>query len=913
MAYPVVRNNETVVKTRSTQNVLFWSSTAIAVLCGVAQSAAQTLPIKTNEQITNQGTVRSFNIPAQPLSSALSAFNLQSGIQVTQVAGAVTPATKANAVRGKMTPQQALAKMLNGTGISFHFSSNRAAVIGTQKIAQHAPNPDGSTVLDTIVISGKSAGNSGYQGTPDWVYEKPASVSVVSRDAIQNNPATRNVADSLDSVAGVLTNRSESQKPGLSVNVRGLQDMNRITTSIDGARQNFQRAGHGSYQQVFVDKSFIRAVEVEKGAVTGVGGAGALGGMVNFRTIEADDIISPGKNWGAEINGGTGTNAYKFDGSVVGGVRLTENFSLIGGVSHKNLGDYKIGSRGDFEKSEVSEGRTVMDEKMLYSRNEALNTLLKADWQVNEDLNIQASWLRYEAEGRQGSDRRGSPQHDEEKYNNNTLTTVIAYDPNSELVNAKARFWFNDTGNDSLRVNNDEKVPVSYGMKSFGGSLENTSRFPLPVGELSLHYGAEAFHDEGLTETVGLDHPNDSDAHYGFAGMNPTGKRIMASGFANVTLQHEDWLTLTGGLRYDYYNVHGSTLVQDQRIIVTPAQGCLRWQDIDGDGADDPDGLWADTATGSLTTGPGPGIEFFTPTCEAPGKLGSREVVFERYPTDVDQSGGAWLPSTTIAVKPFDWIQPFVSYSRSYRPPAITESLISGGHPYVPFDHMPNPTLTPEKAELWELGVNISQNAILTEDDAFRLKAVYFHRNIKDFISMGMIWFEAADRTYTSYVNLDGTSRVRGYEIEASYDIGHAYLGASYARMNTDFASTYDRAVPSEYGDGEQLAKPAIMFVAPKNKLTLDAGVRLFDKQLIVGGRLNYVSNTEPTVGVLFGNYVTESYTVYDLYGSWAFNDMTKLRFGVTNLTNEKYTPSLGTYSYPAPGRTFTTALNVKF
>lgn len=886
-----------------------WATAAFGVLLPGGHSGvyAQESDLPANAQTASRNA-RTFDIPALPVLSAISAFNRQSGLQVTLPAGAASNVTT-NPVKGTYRPGDALAVMLKGTGVSHEIGEAGEAILSQSGSA----GTDGSTTLQPILVLGKTKrdadSGSGFQGTPDWVYEEPASVSVVSREAIRNNPATRNAADTLDTVAGVLTNRSEAQKPGVSVNVRGLQDMNRVTTSIDGARQNFQRAGHGSYQQVFVDTAFVRSVEVEKGGVAGVGGAGSLGGTVNFRTIETSDIIDEGEVWGAEFNGGTGTNAFRFDGSVIGGVRLSEDFSIIGGISHKNIGDYKIGSRGDLEL--VSEGNTIIYDRMLYSRNNVLNTLLKADWQATDDLNMQFSWLRYEADGAQGGDLGGTPRRDDQRYVNNTATSVITYDPASDLIDATARFWYNNTANDEQRGYPDGKVPVSYGMESFGGSLENTSRFLLDAGDLALHYGVEVFHDAGKTKTTALDDPNGPDGHFGFGGSNPTGKRTMASGFFNATLQHDDWLTLKGGLRYDHYNLSGSTVVQDQRIVVTPPSNCLQWQDIDGDGTPDPDGIWVDM-DGNIYTEPGPGREFAPPSCDLWEDPGGTDTVYDRYPVEVDQSGGAWLPSATVAVKPFDWLQPFVSYSRTYRPPALTESLISGGHPFVPFENAPNPNLKPERGETWEIGVNIAQDTIFTAEDSFRFKAVYFLRDIEDYISMGYIAFEPADRLYTTFVNLDGTTRMRGLEIEANYDVGHAYVGGAYTQIDTDFADSY--TIDGTLGEEvENNPRPSVLFVPPKDKFTLDAGVRLFEQRLVIGVRVTHVSETTPEFGQLVGNYANDGYTTYDLYGAWTFDNQAKLRFGVSNLTDEKYVPALGTNAYPAPGRTFTASLNMKF
>lgn len=852
-----------------------------------------------------------FDVPAGPLSRALAAFGSQSGTQLSYEASIVAGKTSPG-IRGAASREQALSQILQASGLVYSFTESGNVLITDAVSAAHAP-ADGATLLGQITVAsgGRDAvSGSGFQGTPDWVYAAPASVSVVSREAIQNSSA-RNAADTLDTVAGVLTNRSESQKPGLAVNVRGLQDMNRVTTSIDGARQNFQRAGHGSYQQVFVDTSFIRSIEVEKGAVTGVGGAGTLGGMVNFRTVEADDILTPEKNWGVELNGTTGTNAFKFDGSAIAAVRLADGLSVLGGVSGKNIGDYRIGSNGDLVLP--GNGNTIVDDRMLYSRNEAVNTLLKAEWQATNDLNVQASWLRYEADGAQGGNLWGSPRRDEEHYVNNTLTGVVKYDPGSELVDLTARLWFNDTSNDEQRGYVGGAEPVTYGMRSFGGSLENTSRIALNLGDLALHYGGEAFHDEGRTETADLEVPGGPDNHYGFGGMNPSGKRWMASGFLNATLQHEDWLTLNGGLRYDHYGLSGSTVYQNQRIVVTPPENCLQWQDMDGDGTPDPNGLWIGT-DGNIYYEPGPDREFVPPTCDRWERPGGNETVYDRFPVNVDQNGGAWLPSATLAVKPLDWLQPFVSYSRTYRPPTITETLISGGHPFVPFENAPNPNLRPERGETWELGANVEQDGIFTSDDTLRVKTVFFNRNIEDYISMGHIWSEAANRLYTTHVNLDGTTTIRGLELEASYDLGYAYLGASYTHIKTDFADGYTLVTPpGEDLTGNQPPRPPVLFVPPENKFTLDAGVRLFERRLVLGGRATYVSETKPRFGQLVGAYFNDSYAVYDLYGSWAFSDTVKLRFAVNNLTDVKYVPALGTNAYPAPGRTATASLSLRF
>ncbi len=262
-----------------------------ALLAALMMSTAFGIDLVITRHDANaQAAVQSvdFSIPAGPLGQALAVFGRQSGLQITHLA-AVTAGKASPGFAGRAIPEQALAAILAGSGLTYSFLNAKTVAIAAPLADGGPVAADGSMLLDPVEVSGRPASGSGFQGTPDWVYETPASVSVISREAILNN-STRNVRELFDTVAGVSANHSESQNPGISVNIRGLQDQNRIVTMIDGARQSFQRTSHGTSQRTYVDTAFIRDVDIEKSGVSGVGGAGALGGVVNFRTIEADDL-----------------------------------------------------------------------------------------------------------------------------------------------------------------------------------------------------------------------------------------------------------------------------------------------------------------------------------------------------------------------------------------------------------------------------------------------------------------------------------------------------------------------------------------------------------------------------------------------------------------------------------------------
>lgn len=787
-------------------------------------------------------------------------------------------------VSGRYSVNEALGIALRQTGLAFRVTGERSILVVNQHSADRAVAPDeGGTVLDTILISGgqNAASGSGFQGTPDWVYQAPSAVSVISRQAILNAGA-RNARDLLDNVGGVYANRSEGQNPGININIRGLQDQGRVVTMIDGARQDFQRNGHGSAQKAYVDTAFIRAIDIEKGGVSGVGGAGSLGGSVNFRTIQADDLIKAGKNWGAEFNARTGTNEFQFDGSAAAAVRLSDSFSILGGISHKKIGEYKVGKNGEITLVDTShEGGAIVS-----TGQKSVTGLLKAEAEFNDDLKGSLSWMRYDTDFMQGAYNAARVlDQDVENVINNTVVADLAWSPDNELIDVKTKVWFNNTKNKETRGATPITpfdVPVHYGIESYGLSVENTSRFDTASGTVAVNYGVEAFRDSGKTEVLtATEFDNGLGASESYTGMTPTGKRDVTSAFVNATLEHDAWLIASAGLRYDHYKLNGhADIYGNARRDITVIQL--------------PDRCPVPTMPTLCFPGG-------TETVYGPWERDSARV-------DVDRSQGAFLPSVMVAVKPVDWFQPFAKYSRNFRPPSIMEAFIRGGHPGASVSaNAPNPSLEAETGNNFELGANIIHDGIFAADDRLRVKAVGFYKQIDNYISIGWIRRPEIDRQYSSFVNLDGETKIKGVELEASYDAGKYYVGSSFTWLHTDFSDSYT------FNGQSYPAEPGVLFVPPKFKMTIDAGLRMVDEKLILGGRVTHVGGTSPAIGLLTASYVTSDYTIVDLYGSYDFNEITKLKFAVDNVADVAYVPALGINSLPAPGRTFTASLSLKF
>lgn len=907
---------------RARRGVLL-ATTAIAV------SFAAPIFAQTGTDIANsqrpageQGATRPFNIPAQSLSSVVGAFGRQSGLQVTLA----TPSAgnvRTNAVTGSFTVRDALSRLLAGTGVNFRITGNgRTVIIGTGQSTVDLLGTEGTTVLETITVTGKTGRNSiagsGYQGTPDWVYETPASVSVVGREAIQS-AGVRNTRDVFNRVSGVYAGEGNGSFPTVSPNVRGLQESGRVVVSIDGARQNAQRGaafgGATSYTasagQGYVDVAFIRAVEIEKITNARSGNAGSLGGKVEFRTVSADDLIAAGENKGGEVNVSRGTNGYDFQGSVLGAVRSPDApLSFVAGYSRTIMDEYKIGTKGEARS-------TALTMKDLLGRD-GWSTFFKGEGDFG-DVKASLSWMHQENDFVQGA----STVIDRESVRNDSAVAKLDWDPESELIDFKSSLWLNDNMTHELRAARTYAVETNLdmGLRSFGGSLENTSRFDTVAGGLSLNYGAEAFRDIAASVATSAKIAENPSFASSYTSFSPAGRRDVASLFLNGELEPADWITLSGGVRYDWSRLKGSaTYYSVKDTTVTTSVPCdlvknhytpLDYFNQVFRPANPPSwasrynvflaSVWPRTSANCM---PGTGITTNTPVTEYPA-----------HNVDIDRTYSAWLPSATIELKPVDWFRPYVSYSQSLRPPTILEAFFAGARPgdSAGYEYAPNQALRAEKATTYEIGANMSFDGVLLDDDSIRIKMAAFRREVKDYIALGyLVTDQVLDRTYTSFVNLDGTTYMRGLEFEGNYDARSFWIGGSATFLKTEWPEkTQVFSNSTTTTTGEIVAWPGD--VAPKVKLTLDGGMRFFDEKFSLGARLNHVTPTQSRTLDTEGNLreVTDPYTTVDLYGSYAFNDKATLRFAVNNLTDRKYIPAASAYT--APGRTFIATMNVKF
>lgn len=223
---------------------------------------------------------RSFNIPAGDLKAALDAYSVSTGKRVTYDSGIVKGAVT-KGVHGEMTPEQALAHVLEGTKLKVRSDSSGALTVYSDASVANGQatitSPD-ATTLDTVVVTG----------------------TAISHLAESNRTGTRTDADpmtlamSVSTVSGDLLKQQQAMNLGDAVaNVAGVSSYNGTGGyTMRGFAAGVMRNGNLVSGNVGLDAPSISMsrVEVVKGPEAIIAGMSAgYGGVVNVISKTPED------------------------------------------------------------------------------------------------------------------------------------------------------------------------------------------------------------------------------------------------------------------------------------------------------------------------------------------------------------------------------------------------------------------------------------------------------------------------------------------------------------------------------------------------------------------------------------------------------------------------------------------------
>ncbi|WP_405200227.1 TonB-dependent receptor plug domain-containing protein [Christiangramia sp. LLG6405-1] len=183
-------------------------------------------------------------------------------------------------------------------------------------------------------------------------------VSIVPSEILMANPQTS--ADLLESTGQVFVQKS--QLGGGSPMIRGFST-NRLLLTVDGVRMNSAIFRSGNLQNVIsVDPLIVENAEVILGPGSVVYGSDAIGGVMNFYTLQPDFSFTGGTSVSGSIytRFATANNENTVHADVNVG---RENWAFRTGITYSDFGDLKMGEHGpdDYLRPDYAERQNGID------------------------------------------------------------------------------------------------------------------------------------------------------------------------------------------------------------------------------------------------------------------------------------------------------------------------------------------------------------------------------------------------------------------------------------------------------------------------------------------------------------------------------------------------------------------------
>ncbi len=250
--------------------------TTILLLPLAGPALAQGAPAAT----VSRGTAIAFAIPAGPLGTALTDWAETARLHLLVSSEAVRN-LRTNGVSGNLAPEQALARLLAGTGLSYSFTNASTVAIRRPGDAAAAA-PQGAIALETIEVQGASDGTVGYIATRSSagtktstpLIETPRSISVVTRKELDDR-GVQSVPEAVRYTAGVTTGAFGYDPRFDQIYIRGF-----ATTTLGDYRDGLRQIA-GSYATFQTEPYGLDRIDIIKGPASVLYGQGTAGGLID--------------------------------------------------------------------------------------------------------------------------------------------------------------------------------------------------------------------------------------------------------------------------------------------------------------------------------------------------------------------------------------------------------------------------------------------------------------------------------------------------------------------------------------------------------------------------------------------------------------------------------------------------------
>lgn len=228
---------------------------------------------------------RDFHIPAQSLNNALMAFAADSGLEVVFNADGIR-GLNAKSLEGRMTPEQALDRLLQGSGYGYRYINDHTVTL--EKRSAPINSAPGASTLPPMTVTGNAEYDSTDPYNPDYnrpnattatktdtpIMETPANIQIIPR-AVLNDQQVVRLEKAFDNVSGVYTLTRDSHNQSGAM-IRGFLN--------NEFYRNGTRVSASWLTDGFRETANLERVEVLKGVSSILYGRVEPGGMVNVVT-----------------------------------------------------------------------------------------------------------------------------------------------------------------------------------------------------------------------------------------------------------------------------------------------------------------------------------------------------------------------------------------------------------------------------------------------------------------------------------------------------------------------------------------------------------------------------------------------------------------------------------------------------
>jgi len=703
-----------------------------------------------------------------------------------------------------------------------------------------AENPEASeenrggsiNALDNIVVTGTRQERK--------ILEIPANITVISDEELQRR-LDFTLEDTLRYEAGISVTRQTSGTDPFSnsggVQIRGVGG-NRTQVIVDGTR--IIESIEGGSRDV-VDSSNMKAVEIQRGPASVLWGSDGLGGVVAFITKDPEDYLKDDASFGgnASVNYSTVNNSLRL--SAAGAKQISPNVSGL-----------LIYTRTDSSELEVSKARIGVDAVQDCTRApqatqcdefdpmsvDSNNILGKLIWNPSDNNQFRLSGEYSNTKTNLQQNSILGPQFS--VFTGALQATVLSYDRVQEITRWRISIDQEWSPDDMFIDNLRWKATISPQDNNRNGDRR---RILEPSGDEEQfvddqEYG-ETFKELDIQLTSSLQTGGIKHAlTYGFDGdiTNTDYNRIDIT--RNLTTGTET-IRRAGGFNFadaettraDVYFQDEMSMLDDRLNVVVGARQA--YYKID-------------------------------PTVDADFQLvmGAEPRVISE--NDLQLKAG-------MIFKFNDTFSIYSQYGQGFKMPTaqqLYQSLDS-----LPFFALvPNPNLTPESVQNYEIGIRgtFGDRGFFSAN-IFRADYVDF---IENFVRTDPVQFGLPPGSFVlTYDNVDGLE-MRGFEASAGLQLNK--------RVSTRMSASYQKGTIID-GNVERLYQGALPF-------KVVAGVRWQDEDLGLDFDLSVTTQAgSPEVIDPATDFSPSGFTVLDFVASWEFMPNVKLQANVFNLADKRY------------------------